>query len=252
MITGGVMPHLHAMSLDRIALIGSYVWMMRKLVQGNHKLISALACAEAIETAVVDDPVTLERDAKELRFFDASGRLLGTLTSRHAVAKRLNDGDSVVHCCVAWKYGASDDRPQGLVSVRVATGDPDDWFVQWCATNIWGKPREPRMQRSYATNIVGESHYQAAIARCQAGDPVLLCKEVGNPHDERAIVVRTQSDETIGYLPRTSWLQRVIHDEGCGARATIKALYAGPPRAVILDVAVSGDETPIVVYQPRI
>lgn len=246
------MPHLHAMSLDRLAVIGSYVWMMRKLVQGNHKLISPLACAEAIETAVVDDPVTLERDAKGLSFFDASGRLLGTLTSRHAVAKRLNDGDSVVHCCVAWKYGASDDRPQGLLSVRVATGDPDDPYVQWCAANIWGQPREPRPQRSYATNIVGESHYQAAIARCQAGDPVLLCKEVGNPHDERAIVVKTLSGETIGYLPRTSWLQRVIHDEGHGARATIKTLYVGPLRAVVLDVAISSDDIRALTYQPSI
>lgn len=221
---------------------------MRKLVQGNHKLISPLACAEAIEAAVSDDPVTLERDAKGLHFFDTSGRILGTLTSRHAVAKRLNDGDSVVHCCVAWKYGASDDRPQGLVSVRVATGDPDDPYVQWCTANIWGKPREPRPQRSYAANIVGESHYQAAIARCRAGDPVLLCKEVGNPHDERAIVVTTQSGETIGYLPRTSWLQRVIHEEGCGVRATIKSLYAGPPRAVVLSVAVSNEETLTVGY----
>jgi hypothetical protein len=68
--------------------------MTRPLKQKNHKLAVTAECAPAIAAAAADDLVTIERTAKILLFRDADGRLLGTLTTRHPVAKALEEGDS--------------------------------------------------------------------------------------------------------------------------------------------------------------
>jgi hypothetical protein len=213
--------------------------MSKTLQQGNHKLGSACECREAIAAAKADDPVTIDRSGKLLRFIDAHGRLLGTLTSRHSVARELDAGNSLLHCCVSWTYGAGGKYPGGLISVRVVTGDPDDTYGQWCVREVWGKPREARPVQAYAVNVSGETFYQDAIRRCRVGNGAVLYREPDNPHDPRAIVVKMLDGSTIGYVPKTSWLQRVVHEEGLGAEVTIQALHPGPPMAVILAVAVS-------------
>lgn len=226
--------------------------MSRSIDQANHKLLSTAECREAIVAAVVDAPVTLKRSDKALTFHDASDRLLGTLTLRHSVAKRLEAGENLLHCSVAWSYGVSNAHPNGLVSVRVATGDPSDPYVQWYAREVWGKPREPREPRrpkAYALNIVGESFYQREIGTCSVGDPVTLFRQPTNPHDPRAIVVLSKSGSTIGHVPASSWIHRVVHDDGAGIRAQILALHAGANTAVVLEVTVCDeplDEAPYV------
>ena len=226
--------------------------MGKTLQQGNHKLGSADECRAAIEAAKADDPLTIERAGKLLRFVDAQGRLLGTLTARHSVAKQLDAGNSLLHCSVAWSYGETEAYPHGLVSARVVTGDPDDEYAKWCAREIWGKPRVPRAAQSYPVNIVGESFYQDAIGRCQEGDLVFLYREVDNPHDPLAIVAKTASGSTIGYIPRTNWLQRVVHEEGGGVTATIQSIHPGVSMAVVLAVTVADDELAVAHYQPPV
>lgn len=91
----------------------------------------------------------------------------------------------------------------------------------------------------YSAGLVGEQHYQAAVRRCRAGEPVVLQPEPENPHDSRAIAARSSSGGRLGYLPRESWIHRVMLDEGRIVSARIKALdQRNGFQQVVLDVAV--------------
>lgn len=48
-------------------------------------------------------------------------------------------------------------------------------------------------------DLVGESRYQDALARCDPGAAVSLVREPENPHDPKAIAVKA-AGETIGYI----------------------------------------------------
>jgi hypothetical protein len=210
---------------------------------GTHKLNGARECRDAIAEAGVKDPLSIARDSKGLRFLDAKGRLLGTLSARHELAMRLQAGEHVLHCSAMSVYGRCEMRPDGMISVHVATGSEDEIYERWAGPGA-------RPERSYAANIVGESHYQDAIRRCRPGDAAVLFREAGNPHDPRAIVVKTADGSTIGYIPRNSWLQAVVHDDDCGVAATIMALHPGPHIAVVLEVAVNGTPLAEAQYAP--
>lgn len=100
--------------------------------------------------------------------------------------------------------------------------------------------------------VVGVSHYQPALERCAVGQPVRFVHEPDNPYDETAIRVLSLMGETIGYLPRASWLHRVVHEKGRGASAVIESI--GYSRACLLgatlSVAVCDDEVRTVSYYP--
>ncbi|AJP72947.1 HIRAN domain-containing protein [Sphingomonas hengshuiensis] len=97
----------------------------------------------------------------------------------------------------------------------------------------------------YTVNIVGESHYQDEIERCEAGELVDLRPEPGNRFDRRAIRVVSQADETIGYLPRDGFLTRLIIDEEKPVFALIEHITGGTPDrpslGVVLNCATGGD-----------
>lgn len=215
--------------------------------QGNHKLKSSPEAREGISAAAVGDIILIEPTLQGLRFLDATRRLLGTLTVRNDVAKRIAAGDTLQHCSVAWTYPASDRHPYGLASAFIVFGDADDPYLQWCAREVWGKPRVPRPARAYAINVVGWAYYQNGIGKCRAGDRLELFRELGNPYDSRATVVKTVGGETIGYVPRSSWLQRVIHDDGCGATVLFKGLETGTP---VIEVMVSSEPLGEVAWHP--
>ena len=65
----------------------------------------------------------------------------------------------------------------------------------------------------YSVNIVGESKYQDAVRRCVVGEKVRLRTEIDNPHDNNAVAVETMRGAKIGYLPRDSFLRRLIFVE---------------------------------------
>lgn len=79
----------------------------------------------------------------------------------------------------------------------------------------------------YDVGLVGEANYQEAIRACREREPVQILHEIGNPYDEEALVVVTQSGEKIGYIARSNWLQRAVHQEGKGCDAQIKAVHRG-------------------------
>lgn len=100
--------------------------------------------------------------------------------------------------------------------------------------------------------VAGVSHYQEALQRCSPGQAVRFVHEPDNPHDETALRVVSLMGETIGYLPRGSWLHQAIHERGRGACAVIDSI--GLSRNCIwgarLSAALSDDDPAIESFHP--
>lgn len=102
------------------------------------------------------------------------------------------------------------------------------------------------MARPYPVTLVGTKSYQRAIAGVCEGEPAFLLHEPDNPHDDRAIAVVAaytgEPGETIGYLPRDSWLGEALLDEGKGFRAQIKRLSRGDDgiTGVVIEIVLEG------------
>ena len=96
----------------------------------------------------------------------------------------------------------------------------------------------------YPVGLVGEQHYQKTIQRCRENDRVRIVHEPDNKFDDKALAVRTASDETIGYIARDSWLREVILDQSKKTWASIVSIKPGGSGAldVVLGVAVVPDD----------
>lgn len=101
--------------------------------------------------------------------------------------------------------------------------------------------------------VVGVSFYQDAVARCSPGEAVRFVHEPDNPHDETALRVVSLLGETIGYVPRKSWVHQMVHERGRGVSASIDSI--GYSRAcllgVSLSVAICDDEPAVQSYYPE-
>ena len=100
--------------------------------------------------------------------------------------------------------------------------------------------------------VVGVSFYQDAIERCSPTEVVRFVHEPDNPHDPMAIRVVSALNETIGYVPRASWVHRMVHERGRGLAASIASI--GYSRAcmlgVSLTVAICDDDPIVASYYP--
>ena len=97
--------------------------------------------------------------------------------------------------------------------------------------------------KRYPVGLAGESNYQGAICVCREGEPVRVCHEIGNPYDHDALVVVSSRNETIGYIPKSSWLRDAIHEEGKGCEATILSIEGErEPMGVVIDVRLTDGE----------
>jgi hypothetical protein len=98
--------------------------------------------------------------------------------------------------------------------------------------------------------VVGVSHYQEALERCSAGEAVKFVHEPDNPYDETALRIDSSTGETIGYVPRASWLHRMVHEKGRGVSAAIASLGYGRScqLGATISVAVCDDEVAIASY----
>lgn len=96
--------------------------------------------------------------------------------------------------------------------------------------------------RTYSIGLVGERSYQPQIVAIGEGEAVVLYSEPDNPHDDRAIAASCHGD-TIGYVPRDSWLTDALIDEGQGCIAKVSRLTRGPKglMGVTLEVRLEGD-----------
>lgn len=98
----------------------------------------------------------------------------------------------------------------------------------------------------YPLGIVGERNYQDAIRRCEPGEPVKICVEPDNPYDSLALRVDSSRRETIGYIPKASWLRDAVHEQGRGVSATIMDIKASDAEylGVVLAVTLTDDDLP--------
>lgn len=94
----------------------------------------------------------------------------------------------------------------------------------------------------YPVGIVGESHYQNAIRRCSNGDEVAIMHEPTNRYDARALRVSRLDGQTIGYIPKDSWVHRAVLDERKVAFAVIKSVATGSSGNLGVVLSVSLDE----------
>lgn len=77
------------------------------------------------------------------------------------------------------------------------------------------------MGKKYRVRLVGEQHYDAACGACEIGQKVTIAHETGNPFDEDALVAKSQFGQTIGYIPRDSFVQGVFHEQERSVSAVI-------------------------------
>jgi hypothetical protein len=80
----------------------------------------------------------------------------------------------------------------------------------------------------YPVGLVGESHYQPAIRRCRIGEGVQIVPEPANPYDPRALAVISARGQLIGYIPKSSFVQRLVHDEVRTLATHIHAINSHP------------------------
>ena len=183
-----------------------------------------------------DKPVTLERDDANpgvVIVHDGEGEPMGILPRRGNLCKAIIAGARVGYASWAGIGVPDGDGCPTSLRVRVVLVDEGEHFEL--------PPTTP--PHSWPVGIVGESHYQAAIARCSPGERVEVLREPDNPYDSLALTVVTAQGDTIGYIPRINWLQDAIHNEGRGCDATIKSIGANDSDellGVVLDVSTNG------------
>jgi len=108
-----------------------------------------------------------------------------------------------------------------------------------------------RGQRTYPVGLAGESNYQGAICVCREGEEVRVCHEIGNPHDEKALVVVSSCGETIGYIPKSNWLRDAVYEQGCGCEARILSIEGErEPMGVVIEVRLTEGELELRDYGP--
>lgn len=112
-------------------------------------------------------------------------------------------------------------------------------------TSALGKTKASEASlKVYPVGLTGESNYQEGIARTHPGEVARVFHEHDNPYDSRALRVENNIGDILGYIPKGSWLQRAVHDDGLGLAATIKSISDGNGSGmfgVVLDVTLTDD-----------
>lgn len=96
----------------------------------------------------------------------------------------------------------------------------------------------PKPVKAYPIRLVGTRSYAMAVGRAAAGDAAQLLCEDGNPFDQDAIVAVDGEGDTLGYVPRESWLHRALIEEEKGAAAIVEAAEDG---GITLSVMLADD-----------
>lgn len=106
------------------------------------------------------------------------------------------------------------------------------------------------MSKEYTLRLVGEQHYEAACAAALVGDRVSILRETHNPYDRKAIVAKNDAGDTLGYVPRESFVQDVIHEQGRGISAEIREkLWENGQWQIVLSVMVRAKPADVVRYK---
>ncbi len=106
----------------------------------------------------------------------------------------------------------------------------------------------------WSLNVVGESYRnpdgssrQTEIARCRAGEAVILTREPDNRHDTNAVAVHSARGVQIGYVAaeHARWIGGKI-DDGHRVLALIERIHGGtkgkPSRGVLIRLNLEGEQ----------
>jgi hypothetical protein len=101
--------------------------------------------------------------------------------------------------------------------------------------------------------VAGVSFYQEALERCSPGEAVRFVHEPDNPHDPLAIRIVSIHGETVGYVPRATWVHHVVHQLGRGLSGVLASI--GYSRNCLLgatiSVAICDDAPAVASYYPN-
>ncbi len=99
------------------------------------------------------------------------------------------------------------------------------------------------MTRRYPVGLVGEQNYQPAVARVSPGQNAFIVHEPDNRFDPKALAVKNERGELIGYIARDSFIQRLWHDEGQEPIAFVSRVHDHKGfRQVVIEVLIDGEE----------
>lgn len=105
------------------------------------------------------------------------------------------------------------------------------------------------MGRSYTIGLAGELNYQTNIKRARIGDAAALRLEPDNPHDSRAVAVENRTGETIGYLPRDSFVHELVVDRGQPVAVHIASIGEADNGKLGVQITVEkSSDKPTLVY----
>lgn len=92
--------------------------------------------------------------------------------------------------------------------------------------------------KGYPVGIVGESHYQPAVRQLREGQAICLVPEPTNRYDPKAIKVCTEAGQTIGYIAKDSFVQRLIHKERKSCSAVVQSINRTESAKSMLGVVI--------------
>ena len=172
----------------------------------------------------------------------ANGELVGELPRKGKLIEAVRGGMVIVAARVASVREPDLENELYRATVEIDCVSEEDTKFFDVRRN---KQPETTQPRSYPVQIVGEQHYQDAIAGLNQGDTVTLWHEPNNPYDDEAIAVARDDGATLGYIPSDSWLRRALLDEGKGCTATVQTVGQGKRGFVEIELAVVLDGEPI-------
>jgi hypothetical protein len=121
----------------------------------------------------------------------------------------------------------------------------------------WDEPHagmvdSPQTPGAYMVGLVGEQHYQAAVAALKPGAAICLELEPDNPQDSSAIAAVDGRGRVVGYIAPESWLREAVYGDGATFSAQVLAVELGSRgfREVVLEIAASEEQLRERHYQP--
>jgi hypothetical protein len=202
----------------------------------------------AIATCIEGDGVLIIGDDEDENFRMAQtvgGQDLGLLPRRGKLIDAIKSGCAMASANIhRISYGEWGEPSRLTLRIKVIPEHLVALFTEEAVAK-----KEPISRSSsplmYAIQLVGEQHYQAAALTCRPGDAARLLFEPDNPYDSDAIVAVNSDGQTLGYVPRDSWLREAALDEGKGFDAAIKSAAVGSRGFIEIVLNVSRREDPL-------
>jgi hypothetical protein len=168
----------------------------------------------------------------------SKGAIIGRLTSKHAIAKCIAHGQTVLHASI-YAIGKRSSENMTVISLKVVTGPRG---------THWTEPGAI-VERRHMVRLVNEKDYQASLSRCFHMERIHFWHEPDNPHDSRAIAATNSNGELIGYVRGESWLHIALLDEQRRYTAEVSWIERGMAGLLTCGLEISLDGDPIGIRE---